>query len=78
MELIIPYDKIGKDVWVADPNKAKEGGYMRKEGGKFHMDEELTQKDREWLLKCGIPMVERATKIEPKKKTKKAEEADDK
>lgn len=65
MELIIPFNIRGKDVWVAEPP------YMRKDGAKFVMDDELSEKDREWLVECGIPMVERKTKMVAKKKEKK-------
>jgi len=73
MELIIPFNLRGKDLWVEEPP------YMRKDGAKFVMNDELSEKDREWLVECGIPLVERATKtVAKKKKTEEKTEKDKK
>lgn len=58
-ELIIPHNLIGKDVWVPDPNglDKDDGGYHRKDGGKFTMNDDLSQKDRQYLVDCGVELV---------------------
>lgn len=60
----IPQRLKGKDIWVKEPP------YTRKDGAKFHMDDELSNKDLEYLMECGIPLA-RLNVGMAKKKVKK-------
>lgn len=75
-KIIIPQNLRGKDIWSKDPNKvpADKGGYFRKEGAKFVMDDELSQKDRQFLVDCGIALV--VTEVKAPPKTKKKDKAE--
>ena len=77
MEYIIPHDLIGKDVWVKDPNtlSEEEGSYYRKEGAKFVMNDELSDKDCAFLVSQGVRLVPKAQpkKVKESKKTKEKE-----
>lgn len=76
-EYIIPPDLLGKDLWLIKPD------YHRDDGAKFVMDENLTLRDRKFLVSQGIKLVLRGgaksaakAEISSKKKVTTNQEAD--